>query len=121
MNKDETRQVKLLESVQPDWKRIIVESNIPESLNPLRELSKNFWWVWNTRASDLFSYISKELWEEVGHNPTLLLDEVSYKRYKELEKDHYFLSEMEHVHKEFLQYMKEREKPDSPRIAYFSM
>ncbi len=121
MKKNENKQVKLLENVQPDWKRIVVESDIPQSLNPLRELSKNLWWAWNARASALFSYIDNELWEENAHNPVVLLDEVSYKRYKELCEDSYFLSEMEQVYSEFRQYMKERENPNSPKIAYFSM
>ena len=121
MKTNENKQVKLLENDQPDWKRIVVESNIPQSLNPLRELSKNIWWAWNARASALFSYIDNELWEENGQNPVVLLDEVSYKRYKELEKDSYFISEMEQVYNELQQYLRERENPDSPKIAYFSM
>ena len=121
MKTNENKQVKLLENDQPDWKRIVVESNIPQSLNPLRELSKNIWWAWNARASALFSYIDNELWEENGQNPVVLLDEVSYKRYKELEKDSYFISEMEQVYNELQQYLRERENPDSPYIAYFSM
>ena len=43
--------------VEPVWKKIIVESNLPESLSPLRELSKNLWWVWNTEIRELFQYI----------------------------------------------------------------
>ncbi len=74
-------------------------------------MSKNLWWAWNARASALFSYIDNELWEENAHNPVVLLDEVSYKRYKELCEDSYFLSEMEQVYSEFRQYMKERKTP----------
>ena len=61
---------------QPVWKKIIVESNLPDSLSPLRELSKNLWWVWNTEARELFQYIDEKIWEECAHNPVVLLEEV---------------------------------------------
>ena len=41
---------------EPVWKKIIVESNLPEKLSPLRTLSQNLWWVWNTEARELFEY-----------------------------------------------------------------
>ena len=41
----------------PAWKRLIVESNIPQSLLPLKEISRNLWWTWNTKARELFEYI----------------------------------------------------------------
>ena len=105
----------------PVWKKIIVESNLPESLIPLRELSKNLWWVWNTEARELFQYIDGEIWEECAHNPIVLLEEVSYNRFKELEKDEIFVSKMHHVNQLFNKYLDERKNLDGPKIAYFSM
>jgi len=46
---------------EPVWKRIIVESKLPESLAPLRKLSKNLWWVWNTEARELWEYIDEKI------------------------------------------------------------
>ena len=106
---------------QPVWKKIIVESNLPESLWPLRELSRNLWWVWNTEARELFQYIDQEIWEECAHNPVVLLEEVSYKRYKTLENDEQFISKMNRVYSVFNQYLNERKNLDGPQIAYFSM
>lgn len=106
---------------QPVWKKIIVESNLPESLSPLRNLSKNLWWVWNTEARELFQYIDINIWEECEHNPVILLEEVSYKRFKELENDEHFISKMNHVNHLLNQYLDERKNLQGPEIAYFSM
>ena len=121
MKAEDKKYIKWPENVQPVWKKIIVESQLPDTLNPLRELSKNLWWVWNTRARELFNSIDGRLWEEHAHNPVVMLDEVSYKRYQELENDQGFLSEMQQVYSQFRQYMDERQQLDSPRISYFSM
>ncbi|MEN8116949.1 MAG: alpha-glucan family phosphorylase [Bacteroidota bacterium] len=106
---------------EPVWKRIVVESNIPESLKPLRDLSKNLWWVWNTEARELFQYTDKAIWEECEHNPVVLLERVSYIRFKQLEKDEQFLSKMHSVANQFYQYIEERKNLDGPEVAYFSM
>ncbi len=106
---------------EPAWKRIIVESSLPESLNPLRILSKNLWWVWNTEARELFQYIDSEIWEECAHNPIVLLDEVSFQRFIELENDESFVTKMHNVYSKFNQYLEERKNFEGPQIAYFSM
>jgi glycogen phosphorylase len=121
MKTDNKKDIKWPENGQPVWKKIIVESHLPDSLEPLRELSKNLWWVWNSRAGELFSYINRELWEELDNNPVILLEEVSLKRFQELEKDQYFISEMNEVYSQFKNYMEERKELGSPQVAYFSM
>ena len=107
--------------VEPVWKKIIVESNLPESLSPLRELSKNLWWVWNTEVRELFQYIDAKIWEECNHNPVVLLEEVSYKRLVQLVKDDHFISKMNHAKTQLNKYLEERKKLEGPEIAYFSM
>ncbi len=106
---------------KPAWKKIIVESHLPDSLLPLRELSRNLWWVWNNEAREVFEMIDPETWESCAHNPIILLDHVNYKRFQELENDTSFMSKMHQVYAAFTRYMEERKNPDSPRIAYFSM
>lgn len=107
--------------VEPVWKKIIVESSLPESLSPLRDLSRNLWWVWNTEVRDLFQYIDAKIWEGCSHNPIVLLEEVSYKRFVQLEKDEQFISKMHHAKTLLNKYLEERKKPEGPEIAYFSM
>lgn len=107
--------------LEPVWKKIIVESHLPESLAPLRDLSKNMWWVWNSEARELFQYIDAEIWEECEHNPVVLLDEVSYQRLSELELDEDFLSKMHHAYHLLQKYLDDRKSLEGPEIAYFSM
>jgi starch phosphorylase len=105
----------------PQWGKFIVESNLPERLAPLRELIRNLWWVWNNEARDLFCYIDEKIWEECEHNPILLLEQVSFQRFRELEKDRKFTGMMEKVYDKFRLYLKERENTSDPQVAYFSM
>lgn len=106
---------------KPTWKKLFVESNIPEKLTPLKELSRNLWWVWNTEARDLFQYVDAELWEECEHNPILLLEEVNYQRFLELENDEEFLFKMNHVSSLLHKYLDDRKGLKGESIAYFSM
>jgi alpha-glucan phosphorylase-like protein len=106
---------------EPVWKKIIVETNLPESLNPLREISKNIWWVWNTEARDLFQSIDAKIWEKSEHNPIVLLEKVSYDRLKELENDEQFIAKMHHVNHLLNVYLEERKNLEGPQVAYFSM
>lgn len=105
----------------PNWKKLFVESNIPEKLAPLKELSKNLWWSWNTEARDLFAKIDEEIWDECAHNPIVLLEQVSYQRFQELESDEVFMSEMHAVDKQLQDYLTARKNTLGPKIAYFSM
>lgn len=105
----------------PSWKKLFVESNIPEKLAPLKELSKNLWWAWNTDARELFEFIDPEIWEETAHNPIDLLDKVSYQRFLELEGDEVFIGRMHAVSKHLQEYLEERKDLEGPKIAYFSM
>jgi len=106
---------------KPTWKKLFVESNIPEKLTPLKDLSRNLWWVWNTEARDLFQYIDAEVWEECEHNPILLLEEVNYQRFLELENDEEFLFKMNHVSSLLHKYLDDRKELKGESIAYFSM
>jgi len=105
----------------PNWKKLFVESNIPGKLAPLKELSKNLWWAWNSDARELFELIDPEIWEETAHNPIDLLDKVSYQRFLELEGDEAFINKMNAVGKHLQQYLGDRKELAGPHIAYFSM
>ena len=109
------------ENTGPSWKKIIVESNVPETLIPLKELSRNLWWVWNDEARTLFNEIDPEIWEECQHNPVVLLEETSLERFDELKSDESFILRMKSVENKLKKYLREREKLRGPKIAYFSM
>lgn len=105
----------------PNWKSLVVESNVPQSIMSLKDISKNLWWSWNTKARELFEYIDPEIWEETAHNPIKLLDRVSYRRLQELEKNEEFRYKLEWVKNELSNYLAERQNLEGNKIAYFSM
>lgn len=105
---------------QPIWRKLFVESNVPENLSFLKELSKNLWWSWNTGATKLWEQVDSGLWNECGQNPIELLEKVNYKRLLVLNKDNDFLKSLKEIEKEFHHYMSPSEKK-GPQIAYFSM
>jgi phosphorylase/glycogen(starch) synthase len=108
-------------AMQPKWKRMMVEKNIPKSLAPLEEISKNLWWSWNFEAEELFESIDPSLWEECEKNPLVFLENISYNRLLILESDASFLQRMKDVYDKFKRYMEAKKDATEPRIAYFSM
>ena len=106
---------------EPQWKEISVKSRLPEQLKCLDELAHNMWWAWNYEARNLWRSLDEDLYEEVGHNPVLLLERLSYERKEVLEKDEEIMERVKSVYKKFRKYMDV--KPDSkrPSVAYFSM
>ena len=105
----------------PTWKKIVVESNVPEELMPLRDLSRNLWWVWNDEARELFNEIDPEIWEKCQHNPIVLLEETSLVRFEELKSNQSFILRMKSAEALLQKYLDERKKLLGPKIAYFSM
>ena len=70
---------------------------------------------------DLFKSIDAEMWRVVGKNPIALLDLLSLKQYKELEKNEAFLEKLDSVTVQFNEYMEEKKTRKGPSIAYFCM
>ena len=105
----------------PNWKRIFIQSKVPQGLESLENISKNLWWSWSHEAKALFRQIDPELWEKVGCNPLALLDGIDYQRYEELLKDAAFMESLKEVSNNFEQYMAISSQQSSPKIAYFCM
>ncbi len=105
----------------PSWKSVLVTRHLPENLSRLEKLSKNLWWCWNESAKDLFKSIDPEIWHKSGHNPSVVLDKVSLKRFRKLSEDKDFLDRMKAVLDEFDSYMAAKKERTNPSIAYFSM
>jgi phosphorylase/glycogen(starch) synthase len=110
-----------LVDIHPIWRRVLVHQTIPEKLKPLEALSKNLWWSWNQDATDLFSSINPELWEEVGENPIELLEKLHYETLKKLEQEEEFILRLQRVYERFGAYMSEKPREGMPSVAYFSM
>ena len=105
----------------PSWRSILVTRHLPEKLSRLEKLSKNLWWCWNESAKDLFRSIDPDVWHKSGHNPLVVLDTVSIKRFQQLSEDQDFLSRMKQVLDEFDTYMAAKAQRKDPSIAYFCM
>jgi len=114
---------------QPKWHTLLVVPSLPERLSPLSRLAHNLWYTWNQDAIELFRRLDRDLWEEVYHNPVLLLARVRQERLQEAASDESFLLHMDSVMERFDQYMElksmysfqlEKHLDPSFRIAYFS-
>ena len=105
----------------PQWKEIAVKSSLPEKLQCLDELAHNMWWAWNYEARDLWRSLDEELYEEVGHNPVMLLERLSYERKEELVKDKTIMKRVKDVYAKFRDYMDVKPDANRPSVAYFSM
>jgi phosphorylase/glycogen(starch) synthase len=105
----------------PVWKDIYVQSDVPDKLVSLKELANNLWWSWNTEAESIFRNMDPSLWEDVKHNPKVLLEKIDYKRLLVLEDDEEFVADLEKVTKTFKDYFNRPDDADKPKIAYFSM
>lgn len=118
---DKTMQYTKLDVNTPSWKSVLVTRHLPENLSGLEKLSKNLWWCWNESAKDLFKSIDPKVWHNSGHNPLVVLDTVSLKRFRQLAQDEDFLSHMNAVLSEFDTYMAAKSKRTDPSVAYFCM
>lgn len=105
----------------PQWKELIVRSRLPEQLKCLDELAHNMWWVWNHEAQELWKSLDEKLFEEVKHNPVLLLERLSYDREEAIVKDHAIMSRVKSVYKKFREYMDVEPDHSRPSVAYFCM
>lgn len=103
------------------WNEITVKSRIPGELQKLAEIARNIWWSWNSEAVILFRDLDPELWKEVGLNPVLLLERMSFEKLEAISKDKAIIKRMNDIYAKFRAYVDE--KPDStrPSVAYFCM
>ena len=110
-----------IEISSPSWSSVRVTRHLPGELEGMEKLCKNLWWCWNDNAKALFRYVDPDIWHRSRHNPMVILDTVSLKRYKQLSKDGEFLGRLHAVMDEFNAYMAEKDRRGNPSIAYFCM
>jgi glycogen phosphorylase/synthase len=105
----------------PVWKKVVVEPRIPEKLKGLQKLSRNLWWSWNFKATEMFESIDPEKWKESGQNPIAMLDTLDIHQWRRLEKDKTFYKKYLETYEKFNAYIQEAQNKPKDRIAYFSM
>jgi len=108
-------------------RKFIVTPNLPPKLQPLLEIARNMWWVWNTEAINLLRRVDPDLWEERHHNPVAVLGSLSADRISDLTRDLAFLAHLDAVHADLQRYLtqtswfeSEHEHLPGATVAYFS-
>ncbi|HEV2295013.1 MAG TPA: alpha-glucan family phosphorylase [Tepidisphaeraceae bacterium] len=110
----------------PTIRTFQVFPDVPQPLQPLLELSRNFWWVWHPDAVELFRRLDRELWETVYHNPVKLLGSIAQDKLRQAAEDEGFLAHQARVYEALQQHLAEEgwfaeTHPDVTMLAaYFS-
>jgi starch phosphorylase len=109
-------------------RRLVVKPDLPDELQVLRNLAMNLWCTWNPDASRLFQALEPDLWEDSGHNPVLLMNNLSLERIAEILRDASLMAAITDLSNSFEEYVSNPgnysfnlERPIDYRIAYFSM
>lgn len=103
-----------------------VVSQLPPSLEPLREVAMNLGWSDDERAHDLFRRLDHDGWEFEGRDPALMLATESPERLEQLASDAAFTSLAATVHDELRRTLDEprwfqnRAETTLKSVAYFS-
>ena len=105
----------------PQWKEVTIKSTLPSEVKCLDELAHNMWWAWNYEARNMWKSLDSDLYEEVGHNPVMLLDRLSYERKEAIVKDKAIMESVKQVYKKFREYMDVKPDATRPSVAYFCM
>src|SRR5262249_36861574 len=74
-----------------------VNPRLPEELARLPELASDLCYSWHRPARELFSRMHPQLWDDVGHNPTMFLRYVDESRLLHAAQDPEFLASYEQV------------------------
>ncbi len=109
-------------------RHLLVRPDLPEELEILKTIGMNLWFTWNPDVTRLFQALDQDLWEETGHNPILLLANLSEQRKREIVEDVVLMDRISEAERGFDQYVTDAgeysfklERPIDYRIAYFSM
>ena len=111
--------------------RIVKEYNVQPSLPPalesLRYLAYNLHWTWDHETIALMRRLDRDLWEEVNHNPVLLLGTIEQERLRVRTNDEGYLAQLQRVCDSLERYLTKKtwfyETYDGNRdfrIVYFS-
>lgn len=109
--------------------KYMVSPSLPKELEPLLEITKNFWWCWNQKAVNLLRTIDIDNYEEKDHNPIRILGESSQECFYNMLHDDAAMMNLAEVYDEFKTYMNQEtwyaslddsQKTENEKIAYFS-
>jgi starch phosphorylase len=81
-------------------------ATLPSPLQALERLSWNYWWSWSTDGAGVFRDLDAELWDQVEHNPRMLLAQVSEYRLAEMATDPVYSARIIKLSEQFDEYMR---------------
>src|SRR5438270_11442284 len=93
----------------PTFQIYNVIPTLPETLEPLREITLNLWWTWEPSARRLFRHLDPDLWNRTNHNPVRMLQLSRQGRLEEVSQDKAFLRELKQVHDAFKKYLERQD------------
>ena len=104
-----------------------VVPSLPDRVRCLSDLAYNLRWAWDSETIELFRRLDRDLWEQSGHNPALMLGTIDQNRLLQIEKDEAFLAHMDRVYGGLVKYLEGKgwfaqKFPEwkELKIAYFS-
>lgn len=109
--------------------KYMVSPSLPKELEPLLEITKNFWWCWNQKAVNLLRTLDIDNYDEKDHNPIRILGESSQECFYNMLHDDAVMMNLAEVYDEFKTYMNQEtwyaslddsQKTENEKIAYFS-
>ena len=109
--------------------KYMVSPSLPKELEPLLEITKNFWWCWNQKAVNLLRTIDIDNYDGKDHNPIRILGESSQECFYNMLHDDAAMMNLAEVYDEFKTYMNQEtwyaslddsQKTENEKIAYFS-
>ncbi|ROL58793.1 glycosyltransferase family 1 protein [Bacteroidetes/Chlorobi group bacterium MS-B_bin-24] len=83
----------------------IVTAKLPSKIAKLKELAYNYWWCWNYNAKELFIRVNNVLWDEVNHNPVLLINRLTQEELEDLANQKDFVAFLDSVYDSFIKYL----------------
>src|SRR3984957_12335519 len=89
----------------PTIRTFQVFPDLPQPREPLLELARNLWWVWNPDAVELFRRLDRKLWEDVYHNPVKMLGTIAQGKLAAAAADDGFIAHLNRVHAVFKEHM----------------
>ncbi|PYS43537.1 MAG: alpha-glucan phosphorylase, partial [Acidobacteria bacterium] len=91
-----------------------VVRKLPDALQPLERLSRNFWWSWAPDGAEIFRDLDPELWNRCEQNPRTLLARVSDSRLAQMVADSPYVSRVNRLAERFADYINHTKT--SPRL-----
>ena len=114
-------KIKVSNSNEPQWRNIIIKSELPGKLQKLNEMSRNLWWAWNSEGKTLFHDLDRDTWRATSENPVKMLQRLTNDKIEAIKADSAMMARIDSTYEVYKEYMKQPLRNDLPSVAYFCM